>query len=239
MRKESDLPIVFEPHGAVAEEFRTLRTSLSLLAPPMERRSFLFTSAVPGEGKSFCAANYAMALAQQGLRTLLIDADMRLPTLHRLFFDGAPHPGAADVLLDTVTLEKAARQAHEKHLFVLTAGHRPERPAELLAGPRFAELLKEAAGLYDRVVIDSAPVHAVSDTLLLAPTVQAVVLVIQAARTPRRAIARACQKLRDACGSMAGVVLNQLPRTSGRDYYYHYSHGAYGGGVYGAPEARG
>ena len=239
MRKEVELPIVFEPHGALAEEFRTLRTSLALLAPPMERRSFLFTSAVPGEGKSFCAANYAMALAQQGLRTLLIDADMRLPTLHKLFFEGSTHPGLADVLLRSVSLEKAARPALEHQLFVLAAGRRPDRPAELLAGPRFAELLAEAATLYDRIVVDSAPIHAVSDTLLLAPCVQAVILVVQAARTPRRAIARACQKLRDARAPLAGVVLNQLPRLSGRGYYYHYSHGAYGAGVYGAPEARG
>jgi succinoglycan biosynthesis transport protein ExoP len=239
MRKEGELPIVFEPHGAVAEEFRTLRTSLALLAPPMERRTFLFTSAIPGEGKSFCAANYAMALAQQGLRTLLIDADMRLPALHQLFFNDSPQSGVADVLLGTVTLAKAARQAHEKNLFVLTAGQRPERPAELLAGPRFAELLAEASTLYDRIVIDSAPIHAVSDTLLLAPCVHAVVLVVRAARTPRRAVGRACQKLRDARGPIAGVVLNQLPRVNGRDYYYHYSHGAYGDSVYGAPEPRG
>ena len=92
------------------------------------------------------------------------------------------------------------------------------------------------ADLYDRIVIDSAPIHAVSDTLLLASSVQAVVLVVQAGRTSRKAVARACEKLRDARGQMAGVVLNQLPRLSGRDYYYHYSHGAYGGGVYGAQE---
>jgi capsular exopolysaccharide synthesis family protein len=239
MRKETELPVVFEPHGALAEEFRTLRTSLALLAPPMERRSILFTSAIPGEGKSFCASNFAMALAQQGLRTLLIDADMRLPSLHKLFFDGAPNPGLADVLLRSTTLAKAVRPARESNLFVLTTGNRPKRPAELLAGPRFAELLAEAVGLYDRVVIDSAPIHAVSDTLLLAPFAQAVVLVIRAARTPRRAVVRACQKLRDSRGPMVGVVLNQLPRMSGRDYYYHYSHGAYGEGVYGAPESGG
>jgi polysaccharide biosynthesis transport protein len=238
MRHESDLPIVFEPHGAVAEEFRTLRTSLALLSPPMERRTFLFTSAIPGEGKSFCAANYAMALAQQGLRTLLIDADMRLPALHKIFFNNDPHPGAADVLLGTATLASAARQAHEKNLFVLTAGQRPDRPAELLAGPRFAEMLAEAATLYDRIVIDSAPIHAVSDTLLLAPCAQAVVLVVRAARTPRRAASRAAQKLRGTNSPIAGVVLNQLPRINGRDYYYHYSHGSYGDGVYGVPKQR-
>ena len=235
IKTEADLPVVRESHGAAAENFRTLRTSLALLAPPMERRTSLFTSALPGEGKSFCAANYAIALAQQGLRTLLIDADMRLPALDQLFFDSKPHIGLADVLLNQAALSKAVRAGREPKLFVLTAGLRPKQPAELLAGPRFTELIREASLEYDRVVIDTAPVNAVSDTLLLVCSVQMVILVVHAARTPRKAVARACQKLSDAAAPIAGLVLNQLPVASGRDYYYHYSPGGYGEGVYGAP----
>jgi polysaccharide biosynthesis transport protein len=234
--KEDDLPIVREQHGAIAENFRTLRTALHLLDPPMERRTFLFTSAVPGEGKSFCAANLAMAFAQQGLRTLLIDADMRMPTLHRLFFDNSPHMGVADVLLGTATLEKAVRPARENRLFVLTSGHRPKRPAEILAGANFAILLAEAADSFDRVVIDTAPVNAVSDALLLVRDVHAVLLVVRAGRTPRKAVARARDKLNDAGAPLAGFVLNQLPRNSGSGYYY-YATGSYSEGVYGAPPA--
>ena len=234
--KEADLPVLRESHGAAAENFRTLRTSLALLAPPMERRTFLFTSAVPGEGKSFCAANYAVALAQQGLRTLLIDADMRLPSLDRLFFDGRPHVGVADVLMQRVPLAEAVRPAQQPKLFVLTAGHRPKQPAELLGSTVFTELLRSATLEYDRVVIDTAPVNAVSDTLLLVRSVQAVVLVIHAASTPRKAVQRASQKLTEAGAPLAGLVLNQLPSASGHDYYFHYSPGAYGEGVYGAPE---
>ncbi len=235
--KEEDLPVLRESHGAAAENFRTLRTSLALLAPPMERRTFLFTSAVPGEGKSFCAANYAIALAQQGLRTLLIDADMRLPSLDRLFFHGQPpHAGVADVLLQRVPLAEAVRPAQQPKLFLLTAGHRPKQPAELLGNPSFTEMLRSAALEYDRVVVDTAPINAVSDTLLLVRSVQAVVLVIHAARTPRKAVARAQQKLVEAGAPLAGLVLNQLPSASGHDYYFHYSPGAYGEGVYGAPE---
>jgi receptor protein-tyrosine kinase len=231
-----DCPVVREPHGAAAENFRTLRTSLSLLTPPMERRVFLFTSAVPGEGKSFCATNYAIALSQQGLRTLLIDADMRLPALDRLFFNAQAHAGVADVLQDRVPLREAVQSTRLPKLSVLTTGLRPKQPAELLASPRFTEMLREAAAEYDRVVIDTAPVLAVSDTLLLVRSVHSVILVLHAARTPRNAAARARQKLVDAGAPLAGVVLNQLPASSGRDYYYHYSHGSYGDGVYGAPE---
>jgi succinoglycan biosynthesis transport protein ExoP len=237
VKTAENFPVLREPHGAAAENFRTLRTSLALLAPSIDRRSFLFTSAVPGEGKSFCASNYAIALAQQGLRTLLIDADMRLPALQAIFFEAQPqHVGLADVLLDRVPLAEAARATNPPKLFVLTAGLRPKQPAELLAGPRFGELIRLAMEQYDRVVIDTAPVNAVSDTLLLVRAVQAVVLVVHAARTSRKAVARAHLKLTDAGAPLAGLVLNQLPPAGGRDYYYHYSSGSYGEGVYGAPE---
>jgi len=239
VNKADDSPVVREPHGAAAENFRTLRTSLALLAPPMDRRTFLFTSAVPGEGKSYCATSYAIALAQQGLRTLLIDADMRLPALDRLFFDSKTHSGVADVLLDRASLREAVQASGQPKLSVLTAGIRPRQPAELLASQRFTEMIREAANEYDRVVIDTAPVNAVSDTLLLVRSVDSVVLVVHAARTPRNAVARGRQKLADAGAPLAGVVLNQLPQGSGRDYYYHYSSGSYGEGVYGASEHSG
>lgn len=233
--QESELPLIREPHGAAAENFRTLRTSVSLLSPAAPRRIVLFTSGIPGEGKSFCAANYAVAQAMQGMRTLLIDADMRLPSLEKLFFQTKNAPGLAEVLLGEVALSRAARLARQPMLVVLTAGGRPQHPAEVLAGSKFSDFLKEAATSFDCIVIDTAPVHAVSDTLLLVRTVDTVVLVVQAARTPRKAVLRAQHKLLEASAPLEGFVLNQMPVESGRDYYYHYGAGAYGEGVYGAP----
>lgn len=233
--QESELPLVREPHGAAAENFRTLRTSLALLSPTAPRRSVLFTSAIPGEGKSFCAANYAMAQAMQGRRTLLIDADMRLPSLEKLFFKTNVELGLADVLRGRVSLSHAVRPAQQPNLSLLTTGGRPKQPAELLGGSSFSDLLNDAATSFDCVVIDTAPVHAVSDTLLLVRAVDTVVLVVQAARTARKAVLRAQRKLVEAGAPLEGIVLNQLPVARGRDYYYHYGAGAYGEGVYGAP----
>lgn len=232
--QEDDLPIVREQHGAIAENFRTLRTALHLLDPPKERRTFLFASAVPGEGKSYCAANMALAFAQQGLNTLLIDADMRKPSLHALFEVPPSSIGAADVLLGRAKLAEAVRPANEGWLSVLTAGNRPRHPAELLASPQFAELLTEASQTYDRIVIDTAPVNAVSDTLLLVRAVDSVLLVVHAGRTSCKAVSRACAQLKDAGAPLDGLVLNQLPRNSHGGYYYHTT-GSYSDGVYGAP----
>lgn len=234
-RRPRTLPMVDEPHGAIAESFRTLRTALALLGEPGKKRTILFTSAVQGEGKSFSASNFAVSLAQQGLRTLIIDADLRLPSLGRVFFDQAPHPGLADVLEGKVAAAKAWRESGIPNLAVMTAGNRPHHSAELLAGAAFDRMLREAQTSFECIVVDTAPVNAVSDTLLLVKFVQSVCLVVHSAITPRNAVARACNKLREAGAPLAGVVLNQLPPGGGSGYHYHYSAGAYGEGVYGAP----
>lgn len=233
------LTCLHEPHGAVAEAFRTLRTAMSLLGRGSDRKSFLFTSAVPGEGKSFCSVNFALSLAQQGLRTLLIDSDLRLPTIAKKLFDEQPHPGTSDVIAGQVAFDEVLRPVDAvENFFVMTAGNRAPNPAELLSGPGFADLVKQAMQKFDRVVIDSAPVNAVADTLLLVRTVQSVCLVVHASKTPRKAIARACQKLVEAGSRPVGQILNHLPTHGGVGYYYHYSAGEYGKGVYGAPAAK-
>lgn len=234
-RRARRLPTVVEPQGAIAESFRTLRTSLALLGEPGQRRTFLFTSAVQGEGKSFTASNFAVSLAQQGLRTLIIDADLRLPTLGKVFFDQTPHPGLADVLGADLALNKAWRDSEVPNLAVMTAGNRPHNCAELLAGSGFDRMMQQALTVFDAVVIDSAPVNAVSDTLLLVKLVQSVCLVVHSASTPRNAVARAVRMLREAGAPMAGIVVNFLPPYGGSANHYHYSQGSYGEGVYGAP----
>jgi len=240
------------PEGPAAEAFRNLRASLSLLGPEVERKVFLFTSAVPNEGKSFSSANYSLALAQQGHHVLLLDGDLRRPSLHKIFRpegdeDGAGDeaPGMVDCLVGTANLTSAIRtvsagrlevSAVEKltatggQLSVLTGGRRAPNPAELLSGPSFGRLLAEAARLFDRVVIDSAPVLAVSDTLLMTPLVQTVCVVVHAGKTARNAVQRALGMLTGAGGRPAGIILNRLPRRRGVGYYYYYASPGYGKG---------
>lgn len=228
----SGLLIIREPNGPVAEAFRTLRTSISLLGSEGERKTFLFTSAIPGEGKSFCSVNFAVSLAQLGTRTLVIDGDLRLPTVAKSLLGNEPERGVAAVLKGLATLDEAVRPTDVPNLFVLAAGARAQNPAELLAGNAFDKLMEEAAAKYDRIVIDSAPVHAVSDSLLLIKRVQTVCLVIHAGKTPARTVERACHILESAGSRPAGIVLNRMPQRN-HGYYYYYSSGEYGKGVYG------
>ena len=250
------------PEGPAAEAFRNLRASLSLLGPEAERKIFLFTSALPNEGKSFTSANYSLSLAQQGHRVLLIDGDLRRPSLHKIFRQFGPegeqspkaeteHYGIVDYLVGDIALVDAARIVSARdvdiigtsdpnststvtatggQLSVLAGGRRAPNPAELLSGQSFAELVADASRVYDRVVIDSAPVLAVSDTLLMTPHVQTVCMVVRARRTARNAVQRAILLLTGTSSRPAGVILNRLPRNRGTDYYYYYASHGYGAG---------
>ncbi len=249
--------VVETPESPAAEAFRNLRAALSLLGPEAERKVSLFTSAVPNEGKSFTSANYSLALAQQGYRVLLIDGDLRRPNIHRIFrFPNARNnsdedsaPGVTDCLVGEADLASAARQipageiqlvdesieltenilaATGGQLFVLAGGRRAPNPAEILAGPFFGQLIAKAATLFDRVVIDSAPILAVSDTLLMMPHVQTVCIVVRAAKTPRLAVRRAITLLAKSGIRPAGLVLNRLRRSRGVGYYYYYASHGYG-----------
>lgn len=232
-----------DPKSAGAEAFRTLRVSLSMLGKAEARKVFLFTSAVPAEGKTFSSLNYSASLAQQGLRTLLIDADLRKPSVQAYFgTDGDHSGGVTDYLTGQKKFGEIVQTSKIEHLAYVTAGTTAPNPAELLAQGGFPGLLDEALKHFDRVVVDSAPIHAVSDTLLLVKDMQTICIVARAAKTPRRSIQRAIYLIQKAGGPVAGIVLNRLPRRSGAGYgyyydsYYDYSYyGKYSKkGVYGA-----
>ncbi|HZJ17603.1 MAG TPA: polysaccharide biosynthesis tyrosine autokinase, partial [Chthoniobacteraceae bacterium] len=234
--KARTLDSVSNRKGPIAESFRSLRASIAMLGEADARRSFLFTSAIPSEGKTFCSTNFAVTLSQQGFRTLIIDADLRKPMVSTVLFRENRKPGLSDVLSGQTTLAEAIIPTEVESLSVLTAGGRAPNPAELLATPRLREILEQAEGLFDRVVIDTAPMLAVSDTLLIAPHADVVCLVLRSFRTAQKTAARAVKSLADIKCRPAGIVLNFVPSGSGSYYYYSGKYyGSYGAkGVYGA-----
>ncbi|TDU71376.1 capsular exopolysaccharide synthesis family protein [Prosthecobacter fusiformis] len=225
-------------HSPVAESFRSLRVMANLLGKEEDRRVFVVTSALPSEGKTFCSCNYALSLAQQGLKTLLIDADLRRPKVSASVYGEDRKPGLTEYLLGQATftdvIHSSPIPAHSGTFRVIPAGFRSPNPAELLASNAFPQLLELALKHFDRVVIDTAPIVAVSDTLVIVPHVQTVLLVIHWKKTPSTVIQRALNLLGESGKSPSGLILNNVPEGS-RGYYYHYSPGYYGSkGVYGA-----
>lgn len=208
-------------HPVGAEAFRTLRTALAMLGPAQDRRSVLFTSTAPEEGKTFTSINYAATLAQQGLRTLVVDADLRRPSVEEyLAGAGEPRPGLTDYLSGRSSLADIAYPlGGYPNLHWVPAGQPVPNPAELLVQDCLRGFLAEALQRFERVVVDTAPVTAVSDTLAIAASCEATVLVIRSRFTPRRHILRVVQMLQQAGAKLCGVVVNQEPRHRGLPYY--------------------
>jgi capsular exopolysaccharide synthesis family protein len=233
------LVLLKQPASAVSESFRTLRTNLALEINGSESQSILFTSAIPAEGKTFCSSNYAVSLAQMSLRTLIVDCDLRRPAVAKAFnIVNDDQPGLGQYLQGSAKWEEILRKSEIANLDIITVGKLLTNPAETLASQAMQDFIAFAKSKYDRVILDTAPVNAVSDTLLFASQANTVCLVIKAASTPRRAVQRAVQVLKQAKANFAGVILNQLPIHSGLGYYYYYSSGSYGEGVYGAGSAK-
>jgi capsular exopolysaccharide synthesis family protein len=175
--------------------------------------------------------NFAASLAQQGLRTLLIDADLRRPTIagHLESVHGQELAGVTDYLLGRQSLSELVHPKDGiENFFWLASGSPPANPADLLAQGKFKNLIVEALTEFDRVVIDSAPINVVSDTLLIADLVHITVLVVHGRNTPRKEVLRCVQLLQKGGASMGGVVLNLLPRRRSRDYS-NYRVSYYGG----------
>jgi len=217
------------PQSQMAESYRALRTSLllsSLGAPP---KVIMITSALPQEGKTTTSINTAVVLAQKGVRVLLIDGDLRRPSIHKTLGMG-PHSGLSNVLTGSTTLDEAiVRTTLLPNLFVLPAGTPPPNPAELLASSNMRDVLLQLREQYDHIVIDTPPSLSVTDAVVLSPRADAVILVIRSGQTSKQALRRSRDILFQVNAKLVGVLLNAVDLTS-PDYYYYYEYqGKYAG----------
>jgi protein-tyrosine kinase len=214
-------------HGPGTEEFRKLRSNLYHVRNREEVRTILVTSAMPAEGKTFVTANLAQAIARQHERTaLIIDTDLRLPTLHKAFGTAAS-PGLAEYLRGEVDETAIVQRGQSDNLFFIPAGAPATSPLELIGNGRLQLLLQKLAPLFDWVLLDSPPVLPVSDTGLIAGACDGVLLVVRAKNTAFNLVQKAKKELGER--RLLGVVLNGVePRDSYGSYYYYT--GAYGSG---------
>ena len=234
------LVMIDEAHGLTAEGFRSLRASTAMIGRAQDIKVRLVTSALPSEGKSFCTLNYAAALAQLGQKVVLVDLDLRRPTVGKRLQMNPDDPGVSSFLLGQKTFQEIQHKTRVEGLTVIPAGPRIPNPAEQLAGLHTKELFQALTDAFDVVVVDTAPINSVADTISLLPFAKIVLLVIKAAKTPERAVFRAISEMRRVGAQIDGLVLNQLPKRGGYGYYYYYyGRAGYGSaGVYGAPDKK-
>lgn len=217
-----------EPNSPRAEAFRSLRTNLQFLDVEGGPRSFVITSSVPSEGKSTTAANLAIVMAQSGARVLLIDGDLRSPSVATMFgVEGAV--GLSDVLIGRVRLADAIQVWGLKNLSLLPSGAMPPNPSELLGSQAMVSLLRHVEKEFDVILIDSPPLLPVTDSALLSKHVRGALVVVAAGRTHRGQLNGSVESLQNVGAHVAGVVLTMLP-TRGPDAY---GYGRYGYGAYG------
>jgi len=211
------------PQSQMAESYRALRTSLLLSNLGSPPKIIMVTSALPQEGKTTTSMNTAVVLVQKGVRVLLIDADLRRPSIHKTLGIG-PRSGLSNVLTGSATLKQAiTRSPGVPNLHVMPAGTPPPNPAELLASANMKNVLAELCEQYDHIVIDTPPTLSVTDAVVLSPRADAVVLVIRSGQTTKQALKRARDLLMRVNAKVAGVLLNAVDLTS-PDYYYYYEY---------------
>jgi polysaccharide biosynthesis transport protein len=208
-----------------------LRTALQFSTEAGAPRTLVVTSALAGEGKSTAAVHLAGQFARLGLRVLLIDADLRKPSLHRLL-NCACNRGLSQYLIDGARPPEVFQVAAQPNLTLLPGGPLAPNPAELLAGPRMASLLGVAAERFDLVIVDAPPVGGLADAPLLASMSIGTLLVVEADKTHRRAVAAALKRLAFARAEVVGVVFNKFD-TSQTLYGYGCGGGYGDGGYYG------
>lgn len=216
-----------QPMSETAEAYRTIRTAVFFAAPGEEMKTILVTSPAPGDGKTTSASNLAITLAQAGHRTLLLDADFRKPSQHKIF-QIDPKVGLSSVIAGQVKLREAVRQTETPGLYVLPCGPIPPNPSEILNGKRFAQVMEVLCNAFDRIVLDSPPVMPVTDARILAASADLTILVLRADKSTERLSRHARDGLLSVGANILGIVVNDISKRK-REGYYGYGYGGYYG----------
>jgi len=226
--RETELYIKTHPKSPVSESFRFIRTNLNYMNPDKPLKVIGITSTSEQEGKSTVSANLAVALALDGEKTLAIDADLRKPMLNR-FFEVMCEGGLSDYLSDGTKYKNIIKKTKEHHLDLITTGNIPPNPAELLGSNKMNLLIKKLRKEYDKIIIDTAPIIPVSDTVSLAPALDGIILVTAAKQTTIDMLKKTKSILDNVNANILGTIINKYPVNSGGKYYqkkyYYYGNG--------------
>jgi capsular exopolysaccharide synthesis family protein len=217
----SELIAHYRPLSGIAEAARSIRTNLMFMNPDHPHRKLLVTSAAPAEGKTTVACSIAIAFAQGAQRVCIVDCDLRRPRLHRIF-GRAGDSGVTSVLVGDAALDEVAKPTGIDNLWSVPAGPIPPNPADMFHSERFRNFISDLEERFDRVVIDSPPLVAVTDSAIMSKLVDATVFVVRAFATSRHVSAQGLRTLRDVDAPVVGAVLNAVNLNRQESAYYHY-----------------
>ncbi len=224
--REIELVNYLFPKYAIAEDYRTLRTSILFSHADSAPKTICFTSTMPQEGKTATVANLAVSFAQLEGKVLLVDADLRKPRLHKIF-DLKNHVGLSDYLTGKLSFDEAIQKSAINNIWIISSGPHPPNPAELLNSKRMRDLLATAKERFDVILVDTPPVLAVIDPVIVSALTDSTIMVIRAGKTTRRALVRAFEELRKAKSDIIGAVFNEVkigPQNIGVPYYHYYQY---------------
>lgn len=210
-----------KPKSPIAEAYRMLRTNITFSSIDKDIKSIVVTSSAPSEGKSTTMANLAVTIAQTGKHVLLIDCDLRKPSVHKNF--GIMNlNGLTNVIAEHKDYRQCIQNVEVDNLDIMTSGPIPPNPSELLGSRRMDEFVKMVTKDYDMVLIDAPPVGAVTDAAILSTKVDGTILVVSSGSTDISLAQRAKQLLEKVQANIIGVVLNNISEQTVGSYYYHY-----------------
>ncbi|MFS8652200.1 MAG: CpsD/CapB family tyrosine-protein kinase [Caldibacillus sp.] len=210
------------PKSPITEQYRTIRTNIQFSAVDTPIRSLMVTSAGPSEGKSTTASNLAVVFAQQGKKVLIVDADLRRPTLH-FTFGFTNTIGLTNVLTRQIHINESIRTTDVENLYFMPSGPIPPNPAELLGSATMDQLISDLYEMFDLVIFDVPPVLAVADAQVLGNQVDATILVVSSGLTEREGAIKAKEILEQTKSKLLGAVLNNKEEDRSTHYYYYYS----------------
>lgn len=211
----------FDPKSIISEQYRTIRTNINFLMPDKKLETLLFTSVSPGEGKSTSAVNVAIVFAQEGKKVLLVDADMRKPTMHYTF--GVTNVlGLSNLLKRQWSLQDGVQETGIKGLSLMTCGPIPPNPVELLGSKSMDALIEEMKAKYDIVIFDAPPVLSVADAKVLSNKCDGTILVINSGSTKKDSLLKAKEVLLLSNATIIGTILNNFKLEKDHAYSYYY-----------------
>ena len=206
------------PKSIDAEAYRSLRSNIEYSSFDDEYRAIVVTSSVPGEGKSTTSGNLALSLAQSGNKVLLVDCDMRKPSIHKKF-KISNISGTAELLLRKESFEDVAN-CYNENLTIITAGKIPPNPSEMLSSRAMTAFIKEMKKEFKYIILDTPPLQAVTDAQVLSTKADGVLLVVRAGSTKREMVFNSVDLIKKVQGKVIGTVLNGVENKKNNYYYY-------------------